>query len=105
MGMAISIPRYTVDDLDRLPDDGNRYELLDGELLVTPAPSAGHQRIVAWLSEKLTPFVLAHGIGVVHHPRSVIIIDGAQVEPDLMVLPRIPFDEWDGAPTPMLVVE
>ncbi|HVE98514.1 MAG TPA: Uma2 family endonuclease, partial [Mycobacteriales bacterium] len=33
----------TEDDLARLPDDGHRYELLDGTLIVTPAPSAAHQ--------------------------------------------------------------
>lgn len=38
MGMAISVPRYTIDDLERFPDDGNRYEVLDGFLMVTPAP-------------------------------------------------------------------
>ena len=46
MGMAISVPRFTVDDLDRLPDDGNRYELLDGTLLVTPSPTSAHQIVV-----------------------------------------------------------
>ncbi len=37
---------WTVDDLDRLPDDGLRYELLDGTLLVSPAPTRLHQRAV-----------------------------------------------------------
>jgi Uma2 family endonuclease len=37
---------WTVADLDRLPDDGNRYELIDGGLLVTPAPRPTHQRAV-----------------------------------------------------------
>lgn len=37
-------PEWTVDDLDRLPDDGLQYELLDGLLLVSPAPVASHQR-------------------------------------------------------------
>ena len=36
MAMAISVPLYTVDDLEHFPDDGNRYELLDRVLLVTP---------------------------------------------------------------------
>ena len=36
MAMAITVPLYTVDDLEHFPDDGNRYELLDGVLLVTP---------------------------------------------------------------------
>ena len=35
---------WTVDDLDELPDDGNRYEIIDGELFVTPAPAWPHQR-------------------------------------------------------------
>ena len=36
MAMAISVPRYTIADLERFPSDGSRYELLDGMLLVTP---------------------------------------------------------------------
>ncbi len=38
---------WTVDDLDELPDDGLQYELLDGVLLVSPAPVPVHQRVVA----------------------------------------------------------
>lgn len=38
-------PPLTVDDLSRLPDDGNRYELLDGSLLVSPAPTPIHQLV------------------------------------------------------------
>src|SRR5260370_41337688 len=34
---------FTVEDLDRLPDDGRRYELLDGVLVVSPRPTTGHQ--------------------------------------------------------------
>ena len=37
---------FTIDDLDLLPDDGNRYELDDGVLVVTPPPTMGHQRVV-----------------------------------------------------------
>lgn len=106
MHMAIHSRPWTRADLDRLPDDGNTYEVLDGELLVTPAPSAGHQQIVVWLSERLMPFVAKHGIGHVHQPRSVMV-DGPsrQVEPDLMVLPPGRFDTWGAAPIPILVVE
>ncbi|MCK0111657.1 Uma2 family endonuclease [Ornithinimicrobium sp. F0845] len=48
MGVMTALPRvvgeWTVDDVDRLPDDGLQYELLDGVLLVTPAPTMWHQR-------------------------------------------------------------
>lgn len=46
--MSTSELRYdwTYSDYTRLPDDGNRYEVIDGELLVTPSPSPLHQRIV-----------------------------------------------------------
>jgi Uma2 family endonuclease len=37
---------FTVDDLDAMPDDGNRYELLDGVLLVSPAPRWAHQEVI-----------------------------------------------------------
>lgn len=50
MGVMTAMPRtgeeWTVDDLDRLPDDGLQYELLDGLLLVTPAPVLMHQRAI-----------------------------------------------------------
>ena len=50
MGVMTVMPRtgeeWTVDDLDRLPDDGLQYELLDGLLLVTPAPVPIHQRAI-----------------------------------------------------------
>jgi Uma2 family endonuclease len=36
---------FTVEDLDRMPDDGRRYELIDGMLIVSPAPNLGHQRV------------------------------------------------------------
>ena len=40
---------WTIDDLERIPDDGLQYELLDGMLLVSPAPSRNHQRAVGRL--------------------------------------------------------
>lgn len=50
MGVMTVMPRtgeeWTVDDLDQLPDDGLQYELLDGLLLVTPAPVPVHQRAI-----------------------------------------------------------
>ena len=105
MQMALEARPWTRRDLDRLPDDGNRYEVVDGALFVTPAPSAAHQRIVAALSALITPFVVANGVGVVHQARSVMVDAASQVEPDLMVLPPATFEAWEEAPVPILVVE
>jgi Uma2 family endonuclease len=96
---------WTIERLDRLPEDGNRYEVLDGELLVTPPPSEEHQEIIDWLAEKLIPFVTATGVGRVRFPRSVVIITGSQLEPDMMVRPIAPHRGWKNAPLPILVVE
>jgi len=52
--MALSVPLYTVDDLARFPDDGNRYELLNGVLLVTPAPAAVHQLVASRIQTRLS---------------------------------------------------
>lgn len=104
MAMPQTTP-WTIADLERLPDDGNRYEVLDGALFVTPAPSDVHQEIVDWLSAAITPFVTAHGLGRVRHPRSVIQAGGSQLEPDLMVRPIAPLRGWDKAPLPILVIE
>ncbi|HXP21221.1 MAG TPA: Uma2 family endonuclease [Streptosporangiaceae bacterium] len=40
---------FTVDDLDRTPDDGRRYELVDGALIVSPAPTVWHQIVLGEL--------------------------------------------------------
>src|SRR5689334_14824770 len=57
MGAVTEIPRdssnWTTDDLERLPDDGRRYELLDGRLLVTPAPVVKHQAVTLELAIRL----------------------------------------------------
>ena len=103
MAMPLTQP-WTLDELDRLPDDGNRYEVLDGELLVTPAPSDVHEAIIEWLDAALRPFVQANGLGSLQH-RGVIQIGGSQVEPDLMIRPLAPLRGWANAPLPSLVVE
>ena len=105
MGMAISVPRYTVDDLDRFPDDGSRYELLDGVLIVTPAPWQAHQviagRIQIRLGVALTDRASVVGPGAISLPPST------QLEPDILVYPAsIPPDVgWANVTEHWLVVE
>ena len=63
MLMAQATGAWTLADLDRLPDDGNRYELVDGDLFVTPAPSPAHEELVYALRAILDPFTRAQRIG------------------------------------------
>lgn len=105
MGMAISVPRYTVDDLDRFPDDGSRYELLDGVLIVTPTPRQAHQviagRIQIRLGVALTDRASVVGPGAISRPPRT------QLEPDILVYPAsIPPDVgWANVTEHWLVVE
>jgi len=85
MRMAISVPTYTVDDLDKFPDDGNRYELLDGMLLVTPASSAAHQIIASRLQFRLS--AAASGHAHVVGPGAIVVRPRTQLEPDILVYP------------------
>ncbi|HKS06816.1 MAG TPA: hypothetical protein VJR92_10920 [Gemmatimonadaceae bacterium] len=50
--MAATKP-WTLEELDLLPEDGNKYELVHGELLVTPAPNQDHETLAALLSARL----------------------------------------------------
>ncbi len=106
MLMAQQTRVWTRDDLDRLPDDGNSYEVVRGELFVTPPPSSDHQQVIVVLNRILVGYVSAQGIGDVHQPHSIVTFEGSQVEPDLMVRPSIvPAPRWEQAPVPFLVVE
>ena len=107
MSMVARAKQWTLDELHRLPDDGNKYELVFGELFVTPPPSETHETILVRLTTILFPYVLAHGLGAVFHPRAVVRFEGSEAEPDLFVRavrPK-PARDWDDAPAPLLVVE
>ena len=80
-----AVRRWTYEEFRRLPDDGNRYEVIAGELYLTPAPRAVHQEIVGYLSEVLRPFVRKHGLGrVLPGPIDVLFAEGDYLEPDLV---------------------
>jgi Uma2 family endonuclease len=105
MAMANATKQWTLQELHSLADDGNKYELVRGDLFVTPPPPYLHETIAAKLTHILVPYVTAHGLGFVHHPRAVMRFEGSEVEPDLMVRPADPKADWDRAPVPTLVVE
>ena len=54
---------WTVEMLDELPDDGQRYELIDGELFVTPAPSDVHQLVVGAVYARLRQYLRPSSVG------------------------------------------
>jgi Uma2 family endonuclease len=98
---------WTLAELHRLPDDGNRYELIRGELFVTPPPSFAHETLASVLTRILDRHVESQGMGRVYHPRAVFQTSDSQAEPDVMVIPtptELP-ESWAAAPRPLLVVE
>jgi Uma2 family endonuclease len=105
MHMALKGRKWTRADLERLPDDGNKYEVIRGELFVTPPPAAGHESIVEAFARRISPYVWAQGLGQVRFPRSVFVFEGSEAEPDMMVLPPGRVTSWERMPTPLLVVE
>ena len=107
MHMAQSTGGWTLAELHRLPNDGNKYELVRGELFVTPAPSVAHEELAAVLARILDRYVEPRALGRVYGPRSVIRVLESEVEPDLMVRPLTArlVNDWADAPLPILVVE
>ena len=90
MGMPQAAQRWTAEMVRALPDDGNRYEVIAGELFVTPAPSFDHQAAVLRLLMRLVPFVDAHHLGyALASPADIEFGDEDLVQPDVFVAPRI----------------
>ena len=97
---------WTIEELHRLPDDGNKYELVHGDLFVTPAPTPDHETIIARLGRLLDRYVEAQALGHVYLARTVVQHQGSEVEPDLTVRqPPAPRSTGSDAPIPILVVE
>ena len=107
MGMAATIPYYTVADLDHFPNDGNRYELLDGVLLVTPAPNAVHQLLTIRLTHILMREFKTFDRAYVFGPGAVSFPPRTQLEPDVLVVPaRVPVSrKWHDYTEHWLAVE
>lgn len=77
---------WTVERVLALPDDGNRYEVVDGELLVTPSPGLQHQDAVLALGARLLAYTQAIGVGhVVIAPADVQLDGRTLVQPDVFV--------------------
>ncbi len=107
VGMTSSILRgrqWSRADRDRLPDDGFRYEVADGALVVTPAPTSVHQIAVFGLYRQLFTTCPGH-LRVVGAPLDVILGDHDVLQPDLLVAARASFERHGVIGRPELAVE
>ena len=95
---------WTREQRDALPDDGRRYELLDGVLVVTPAPTRRHQLTVTWLVECLLPVRPDH-LRVIGAPVDVATADNSVLQPDLVVVRAEDIRGKDFDLPPLLAVE
>ena len=109
MLMASETATWTVAQRDRLPDDGNKYEVVGGELFVTPAPSVRHELIAHDLFELLSPYVREQRLGIAFDLLTDVIRgEHDVVMPDVAVYPftrETAPAQWADAPRPILIAE
>ena len=99
---------YSVEMVRALPDEGHRHETVHGELLVTPAPSAWHQELIARLLVPLRIYLERHRCGhAVVSPADISWGPDTLVQPDLFVVPveQAKTMDWVRMKTLLLVVE
>src|SRR5262249_54237857 len=81
--------RFLATDIWEMPENGNRYEVIDGELFVTPPPGSLHQLAVTTLAALIREYIAPRGLGVVLvAPTGVILDEYGGVEPDLVYISR-----------------
>ena len=95
---------WTADDLDDLPDDGLRYELVDGVLLVSPSPVFGHQVALSGLLSLLLAEA-GPDVRVLPAPLDIRLTPTRQLQPDIVVVPRRERYGARADELPLLVVE
>jgi Uma2 family endonuclease len=105
MHMATTTRWWTAADLEELPEDGCRYEVLEGELFVTPAPVFDHRAMTGQLASMLGEYCRMHAIGIVVVP-GVVRWGANELQPDVAVArsPR-PGAEQVNGDAPILVIE
>ncbi|MGH7720306.1 MAG: Uma2 family endonuclease [Gemmatimonadaceae bacterium] len=100
---------WTPDLVRALPDDGNRYEVVDGELLVTPVPALVHQRVLTRLFKAIDSYVEAYALGeTLISPADISFDERSLVQPDIFVAPRSAgqlFARWSDLTSLLLAVE
>ena len=87
MPMSTLVPHYTAEEVRGFPDDRLRYEVIRGELFVTPAPGTAHQRAVLELARRLQGYLETHAIGeALPAPFEVEFTADSAVQPDVIVM-------------------
>lgn len=104
MSVMAHVTVLTRTDLDALPDDGLRHELIDGAFVMTPAPGVAHQTMAFALGRALHEAAVGTGLKVLLAPLDVVLGDSV-VEPDVVVAPSGAFSDRDLPTAPVLVVE
>jgi Uma2 family endonuclease len=94
---------FTVAELDRMPDDGHRYELLDGVLVVSPRPTPAHQ-VVAFTLASILDRVSPPEWQVVPEP-AVMVSRDTEFAPDIVVVARDQLSGTKITRPPVLAVE
>jgi Uma2 family endonuclease len=79
---------WTYAEYARLPDDGNRYEVIDGEVVVTPAPSTRHQHVVGRIYRALAEHAEQYDLGTVLFDVDVLFVSGQFLRPDVVFVPK-----------------
>jgi Uma2 family endonuclease len=115
MGMPEYARRWTAAEVRELTDESRhwpRYELIDGELLVTPAPRPVHQIAVSLLLRKIADYVDAEGLGMtLTSPSDLELEPDTVTQPDVFVVPSAysrdggPLREWSQVRGLLLAVE
>ena len=112
MSMPAHARRWTVAEVRAMQDRSRawpRYELVDGELIVTPAPRPVHQRAVLLLARRLAEYVERHELGEVWtSPADIEMRPGTIVQPDIFVAsrsPELPATAWTDLTSLAVVIE
>lgn len=80
---------YTYQDYLELPDDGNRYEIIEGELIMSPAPYTIHQEVSLNIVVELANFIRKKKIGKIYYaPTDIILSDINIVQPDILFISK-----------------
>lgn len=99
---------WTIARLHDLPGDGNRYEIVDGVLYVTPSPGVAHQWALSLLFQMLSPYARSVGLDIMWSPADIQYSERTVVQPDIFAFvhrPGMSGRSWADVHPLVLVVE